>query len=370
MRIAFDGSTLTADKTGVGFYTENLLLSLAGELAEDLVVISHRDIVTSRPIPANLRTLIRGRACPRTLWMQFLAPNMLLALDPGVAHFTNSITPIRKITPYVLTIHDMTLRLFPEMHPWHRVLFRPLTELAARRADAIITVSESSRADTERLLGIPGDKIHVIYNGAAPSFRVMEAGPSFDEIRRRYGLAGRFVLTVGTIEPRKNLKRLIEAFLRLRHGGTLEHQLVCVGRLGWRFKEIPRLIKERNLEGQVVLTGYVPSADLPILYNLCEFFVYPSLYEGFGLPVVEAMACGAPVVVANCPALVEVTGEAAERVNPHNTDSIESALRRLIDSEDLRCELSQRSQVQARRFSWSKAAEETMGIYRTISGNC
>lgn len=368
MRIAFDGSTLTSEKTGVGFYTENLLLSLAGNFCEDLDVISHREMVTSRPLPSDLRTRVRGRGCPRTLWMQLVAPTMMKKFDPSVAHFTNSVTPIRKVAPYVITIHDMTLRLYPRLHPLRRVLLRPLTELAARRADAVITVSESSRVDTERLLGIPRDKIRVIHNGAAPDFRRSEAGSSFEEIRRRYGLAERFVLTVGTIEPRKNLKRLIEAFLRLREKGRLEHQLVCVGRLGWHFNEILRLIDERRLREQVILTGYVPSSDLPALYNLCEFFVYPSLYEGFGLPVVEAMACGAPVVVANCPALVEVAGDVAELVDPLSIDSIEEALRRLMHCKDLRYELSQRSLEQARRFSWEKAALETMELYRELAG--
>lgn len=368
MRIAFDGSTLTSEKTGIGFYTENLLLSLADGFCRNLDVISHRELVTSRPLPRDLRTWVRGRGCPRTLWMQLVAPTMMKRLVPSVAHFTNSVTPIWKVAPYVITIHDMTLRLYPRMHPLRRVLLRPLAELAARRADAVITVSESSRVDTERLLGIPREKIRVIHNGAAPGFRRLEAGNSFEEIRRRYGLAERFVLTVGTIEPRKNLKRLIEAFLRLREKGRLEHQLVCVGRLGWHFREILRFIEDRRLGEQVVLTGYVPSADLPALYNLCEFFVYPSLYEGFGLPVVEAMACGAPVVVANCPALVEVAGDAAELVDPHSIDSIEEALRRLMHCKDLRCELSQRSLEQARRFSWKKAAVETMALYQQLAG--
>ncbi len=368
MRIAFDGSTLTSEKTGVGFYTENLLLSLADDFCRDLDVISHREIVTSRPLPGDLRTRVRGRGCPRTLWLQLVAPTMMRRLVPSVAHFTNSVTPIRKVAPYVITIHDMTLRLYPRMHPLRRVLLRPLTELAARRADAVITVSESSRADTERLLGIPREKIRVIHNGAAPAFRKLEPGPLSEEVRRRYGLAERFLLTVGTIEPRKNLRRLIEACLRLGRDRRLKRQLVCVGRLGWHFKEILRFIEERHLQEQVVLTGYVPSSDLPVLYNLCEFFVYPSLYEGFGLPVVEAMACGAPVVVANCPALVEVAGDAAEVVDPHSIDSIEEALRRLMESEGLRCELSRRSLEQARRFSWKKAALETMELYRELAG--
>lgn len=368
MRIAFDGTTLRPYQTGVGYYTEHLLRHLLDETSDDeFVIVSNQTIQASAPLPDRVWVFERHRFPVRNVWMQTLLPSTLRAIRPDVAHFTNSIIPLLKCAPTVVTIHDMTLELFPHLHPLRKqVLTRPLVALAARLADAIITVSDCARQDILRLTGVPASRVHVIHEAAAPAFHPIEDGALLESVRCRYGLADRFILYVGTIEPRKNLPRLLEAYARLHHSGDLPHQLVCVGPDGWGYQEVRQRIEALNLEAAVHLTGYVPFADLAPLYNLSEIFVFPSLYEGFGLPVIEAMACGTPVITASTSSFREITDGAVEAIDPLETDAIAEALLRLVRDADWRCELGRRGLVRARQFSWVHAARETLDVYRKV----
>lgn len=369
MRIAFDGTTLRPEQTGVGYYTEHLLHHLAEDSDCELVVVSNRPVQTSVPLASRVRVVTTHRRLQRALWMQTAAPALLRTLDLDVAHFTNSVGPCLVGTPLVVTIHDMSLTLFPSYHPVKRILLsRPLMKVTARRAAAIITVSESARRDILRLCGVQPDRVHVVHEAAAPSFRPVRDRASLQTLRSRYGLADRFILYVGTVEPRKNLVRLFEAFAKLKRSG-LPHQLVCVGPLGWRYHDVRAAIARLGLGQDLRLTGYVPFNDLPGLYSLAEMFVFPSLYEGFGLPVVEAMACGTPVITAATSSLGEIADGVSERINPIEVDDIARAIRRLADDPDLRRELSCRGIDRARRFSWSRAARETLGVYRKAIGS-
>jgi glycosyltransferase involved in cell wall biosynthesis len=218
--------------------------------------------------------------------------------------------PLVSPAPTVVTIHDMSLRLYPRYHPPRRVLLnRPLVDLAARRADAIITPSESAKRDIVRFYDLDPRRVHVVYEAAAPSFRRVADPVELERVRRRYHLNDRIILYVGTIEPRKNLPKLIDAFAAQRRAGRLTHQLVCVGPYGWLSRGIEDQIARANVAHAINFTGYVPFEDLPALYTLAEFFVYPSMYEGFGLPVIEAMACGAPVIAYDCGSAPEVIEE-------------------------------------------------------------
>ncbi|MFQ5854596.1 MAG: glycosyltransferase family 4 protein [Anaerolineae bacterium] len=365
MRIAFDGTTLRPYRTGVGYYTEHLLHHLLHEAPEDeFVVVSNRSVHTSTPLPDGVRVFEGHRFPVRNVWMQTLLPIALGAIRPNVAHFTNSIIPLAKRVPTVVTIHDMTLNLFPHLHPLRKqVLTRPLVTLAAHIADAIITVSHSARQDILRLTGMPAGRVHVIHEAAAPAFRPIRDRTLLESVRRRYGLAERLILYVGTIEPRKNLPRLIEAYARLHRAGDLQHQLVCVGPHGWGYQEVQRSIEALGLRDAIRLTGYVPFADLAPLYNLSEIFVFPSLYEGFGLPVVEAMACGTPVIAAGNSSFREIADGAVETVDPLRTDAIAEALLRLSHDADRRRELRRNGLLRAQEFSWSRAARETLAVY-------
>jgi len=366
MRIAFDGTTLRPARTGVGYYTEHLLRHLATESVDDeVIVISNRPLDTTAPLPANVRVVASSSRVPRLVWMQAIAPRLLRRLGADIAHFTNGMMPLAMSVPTVVTIHDMSLTMFPKYHPPRRVLLnRPLVDVAARRADAIITVSESAKRDIVRLYGSQAERIHVVHEAAAPSFQPIRDRHVLDRVRQRYRLADRFVLYVGTIEPRKNLPKLIEGFARRRNGGEIPHQLVCAGPYGWLSRDIEDLIDRLRIEQSVRFTGYVPFDDLAALYSLAEMFVFPSLYEGFGLPVIEAMACGTPVITGHVAALTEVGGNAVEHVGHLNADSLGDAMVRLASDARRREELSSLGLQRAHTFSWQRAARETLKVYR------
>lgn len=366
MRIAFDGTTLREGQTGIGYYTEHLLHHLLREAGDgdEVVILSNRPVVTSQPLQPGAGLCRQGRFPVRNIWLQLHAPLTLGRIEADVAHFTNSVAPLLKRVPTVVTIHDMSLDLFPDFHPRRRMITRPLVHLSARRADAVITVSQSAKRDILRLTGLSGDKVHVVPEAAAPIFRRIEDASRLQSVRKRYGLADKLILFVGTLEPRKNLPRLLRAYAQLLHAGDDSHQLVCVGGFGWGYDQVRAEIERLNLEGRVILTGYVPYQDLPVLYSLSRVFVFPSLHEGFGLPVMEAMACGVPVITAAGSSLSEIAGACAELVDPRSEESITEALRRVLSDESLRDSLSRRGLENSRRFSWKHAARRTLEIYR------
>src|SRR5262249_48682198 len=272
-RIAFDGSALRPQRTGVGYYTEHLLRHLAASLApgDELTVISNAPVDTTAPLPDRVRVWHDARRLPRMLWMQTRAATMLREVDADVAHFTNGMLPLAARTPTVVTIHDMSLRLLPRYHPPRRVLLnRPLMDLAARRADAVITVSESAKRDIARAYGLDERRWHVAYEAAAPAFRPIDDAAALARVRQQYGLGPRTILYVGTIEPRKNLPILIDAFAARLRAGELDHRLVCVGPYGWLSHGLDELIARSGVSGAVSFTGYVPFEDLPALYCAAE----------------------------------------------------------------------------------------------------
>jgi len=366
MRIAFDGTALRPGRTGVGYYTEHLLHHLARIATNDeLIVLSNRAIDTTAPLPPRVRVATPPRRVPRLVWMQTLASTALRQVDADVVHFTNGMVPLVSPAPTVVTIHDMSLRLYPRYHPPRRVLLnRPLVDMAARRADAIITPSESAKRDIVRFYDLDPARVHVVYEAAAPSFRRVSDPVELERVRRRYHLNDRIILYVGTIEPRKNLPKLIDAFAAQRRAGRLTHQLVCVGPYGWLSRGIEDQIARANIAHAINFTGYVPFEDLPALYTLAEFFVYPWMYEGFGLPVIEAMACGAPVITGGTGALAEIGGDAMLPLDRIDADVLGAALVALADSSDRRSALSAAGLERAAQFSWDRAARESLEIYR------
>jgi glycosyltransferase involved in cell wall biosynthesis len=371
MRIAFDGTTLTPGRTGVGYYTEHLLQHLAQEVkgtGDELVVVSNQPIDTAQPLPRHVRVHADHRFPLRIVWMQMMAGRVLDHIRADVAHFTNGMLPLGTGAARVVTIHDMSLRLFPRCHPLRRlVINRPLLGVAARVADAIVTVSHSASHDLRRLHGIPAERVTVVHEAAGPGFHPIVDRSRLERIRVRYGLPDRFVLYVGAIEPRKNLTRLMDAFAAARARG-MTHELVCVGPYGWSSRALYDHIDRIGLRRLVHFTGYVPVEDLPVIYNLGELFVFPSLYEGFGLPVVEAMACGTPVITANSSSLNEIANLAAVTVDPHSTEALTDALVRVSRDADLRADLSVRGLARAAEFSWTRAAREMLGVYQRAAG--
>jgi glycosyltransferase involved in cell wall biosynthesis len=371
MRIAFDGSTLTPGRTGVGYYTEHLLQHLAREVeqtGDEIIVVSNKPIDTQRPLPNHVRVHEGHRFPVRIGWMQMCAARALDALRPDVAHFTNGMIPIGSPVSTIVTIHDMSLRLYPQCHPVRRLLLnRPLMHVAIRDAASIVTVSDSARRDLLRLHGVPADRVSVVHEAASPAFQPIDDRAELERVRVQYNLPPRFILYVGTIEPRKNLVRLIEAFADARLRGV-PHHLVCVGPYGWASRDLSSRIERLGLTDLIHFTGYARFEDLPAIYNLGDFFVFPSLYEGFGLPVVEAMASGIAVITSSTSSLGEIAADAAETIEPTSTDAIAAAILKLATDEDRRRDLAERGRRRAQMFSWAQTAKQMLAVYHRALG--
>ncbi|RIK43564.1 MAG: glycosyltransferase family 1 protein [Chloroflexi bacterium] len=376
VRIGFDVSPLCVPHSGVGTYTSNLLCQLQ-TLGDEVVPLFHRPPLHGCAGGASDRTNgtppFTRKYLNKTLWMQCFLPLQLSRLGVSVGHFTNSVAPLLSPCPTVITIHDMTLWLFPQYHNSLRLLsMRPFIPMAARRAAAIVAVSRATKQDLVRILRVPPEKVHVIHEAPAASFHPMDRETALNTMRQSGMAPGmlpdRFALYVGTIEPRKNLVRLLQAFAQLWHGGVVPHKLLFVGQRGWKEEPVFRAVEQLGLQEAVLFLGYVPHETLIALYNLAEALVFPSLYEGFGLPVVEAMACGTPVITSRNGSLGEVTGGAAEFVEPTSTESIAEALRYVLNDPDRQAELRQRGLAQSSRFSWEISAKQTQAVYRQVAG--
>ncbi|GAB4424514.1 MAG: glycosyltransferase family 1 protein [Chloroflexi bacterium OHK40] len=368
MRIGYEITAVGERPSGIGTYTLELLQGLAAaEEAHEYLLLAnrshHRDHLGQLPRVRDL-----WRPFPnRMLWMQLLLPRQLRATRPDLCHFPNSLGPLDSPCPYVVTIHDMTLSLMPRHHPLRKqLLVRPLVPLVARRAARVITVSNAARNDLVRLLRVPAERVVVIPEAAAPIFR-----PTSAEERRRvraaHGLPERYVLFVGTLEPRKNLVRLIRAWGALRARGLVAQQLVLVGAPGWQYRAIYAEASQLGCAEDVIFTGYVPRADLPGIFGAADVFAFPSLAEGFGLPVIEALACGTPTLISATAALTEVAGDAALTVDPRDIASIRDGLERLLTDEGLRRRLRAAGLARARDFSWQRTARETLAVYRVAA---
>lgn len=273
--------------------------------------------------------------------------------------------------PGVVTIYDLAFSHFPATFDRVTCLFhRTVTPSSARRADAILTISESSKQDIVRALGVSRERVHVIPLACNQQFRrLSECEPGQSKTLQRYGIRRPFWLTVSQISPRKNLAHLVRVYARLHRERQIPHQLVLVGKNGWLCEEVYATVRREEVQAEVIFTGGVPDADLVALYNAAELFVYPSLYEGFGLPVLEAMACGTPVAVSNSSSLPEVVGEAGVLVSPKDEQELAEALWRLAGDPAWRAELSQRGLAQAAQFSWERSAHRILEVFRQVTAS-
>jgi glycosyltransferase involved in cell wall biosynthesis len=283
-----------------------------------------------------------------------------------IFHATNHLLAHFKQARTVYTLHDLIFLRYPEYHlPYNRWYLTLTMPRYLRAADVIITPSEWTRQDALQHYHLPETKIKVIYEAAAPHFKPVTDAGALECVRQKYNLPSKFILHVATIEPRKNLSRLLEAFQTLLADWP-DVKLVLVGKKGWLYEDFFQKLQASGLEPCVIFPGYVDEVDLPAFYQMAELFVFPSLYEGFGLGPLEAMACGTPVVSSNSSSLPEVIGDAGLLFEPTDTAAIAQALRRVLADETLRSELKQRSLRQAQKFSWAKAAEAHIAVYHSL----
>jgi glycosyltransferase involved in cell wall biosynthesis len=381
MRIAINANLVSFSGTyrqaGVSKYTE-LLIKYLGQVDptnQYLIYFGSGHRPADFAAAPNFR-LIRSRfntekPVTRIAWEQLIAPFRLLRDRPALLHCPVNVMPLLALTPTVITIHDLGFMRFPERYKkLKRYYLHFLTALSARRAAHLITPSEAVRQEVIELLKIVPERVTAIAEGVSADFRPLpvEAVESFRQAR---GLPAKFVLYIGTLEPRKNLPLLIRAFDRWRKeqpGAAEGVRLVLGGAKGWFYAEIFRLVAELDLESLTDFPGYLREEELPLWYNSARCFVYPSIYEGFGLPPLEAMACGCPVITSNTSSLPEVVGEAGWQVSPDDETGLAVALNRLLTDDLAWAAYRAKGLGQAARFTWQAAARQTLEIYRQVVG--
>ncbi len=348
---------------GVHQYIYHLLRNL-GQIDDGLrytVLLGEGILPADISLPERRSRWPTSRAGVRIVWEQVVQPWVLRQIRADIVHGPLLVAPLLAPCPAVVTIHDLSFIRFPDLfQPAKRLYLTVMTRLSAQHARRLIAVSAHTAAESVRLLNIPRERIDVIYHGVDPAFRPLPDG-EVAAFRQRLGLPKHFVLCVGTLEPRKNHTRLAEAFARIRDGQV---KLVIVGGKGWLYDELLARVETLGLSSDVIFPGYITNEELPLWYNAAAVFAYPSLYEGFGMPVTEAQACGTPVLTSNVSSLPEAAGDAALMVDPFNVEAIAAGLNQLLTDEQLRQELRKRGLAHAGRFTWARTAQETAQAYR------
>jgi glycosyltransferase involved in cell wall biosynthesis len=367
MLIGIDASrAVTTQRTG----TENYALHLIRELL--LLGNGHRFRLYFRQAPpvGLFAADHEERVIPfPRVWTHVALSREMLARPPELLFVPSHVLPLAHPRRSVVTVHDLGYHYHPEAHTtWQNLYLRWSTRHNARNASRILADSEATRQDLMHYYRTPPAKISVVYPGLDEKLVPVSDPALMARVRARYGLEDPYLLYVGTLQPRKNLGRLVQAYGHLRSllAGQAPPRpaprLVLAGKKGWLYEEIIGQTQALGLEGEVLLPGYVPEADLPALLSGALAFVFPSLYEGFGLPVLEAMACGAPVICSDTSSLPEVAGDAALLVNPREPEALAQAMLRLVLDGELRGELVARGLRQARHFSWRRCARETLAV--------
>lgn len=377
MRIGVDYGAALWQGAGIGRYTRGLIEALLRIDREDRYVLLYPRGLPGRPAPflGQLRQLRADnphvRLCPlplsdrwlAILWQRLRLPLPVEAVCGRVDLFFSPdfVLPPQLTGRRVVVVHDLAFLVHPECAvPSLEWYLQGAVPRAIARADLVLADSESCRHDLIHLLNVDPARVEVLYSGVEPAFHPLQEQDQLDTVRARYGLPERFLLTVGTIEPRKNLPRLFEALARIPQ--DLRLPVVVVGKQGWLHEDSFAAVEKQGLQSWVHFLGFVPQQDVPALYNLALALTYPSLYEGFGLPPLEAMACGTPVLTSDVASLPEVVGKAAILVDPKDVDSIAEGLQRLLADAALRAELRAAGLIRAREFTWERAARRLLEL--------
>jgi glycosyltransferase involved in cell wall biosynthesis len=377
IRIGIDGKVISSQAGGIGTSAFNLVRSCLRAAADrypqmEFVIFTGRHTCSG---------VIQGANCTIDRHFQTVESSLLrlllfiprglraqhIDLFHGLDHL--GVPLFAKVGRYVATVHDMIPLLWPQ---WvtrkHRLVVRAAYSRLPQQADMVITPSEATKADVVRHLRIDRQRVAVIPWGCDERFQPVGDPELFAGVQQRYRLPAQYFLFVGTLEPRKNLSTLLHAYAMLRAEGIgKDVKLVVAGRAGWLYADIYDAVKSLALDEEVIFTGFVEDEDLPALYRGARLFVFPSLYEGFGLPILEAMASGIPVITSTAASMPEVAGDAAILVDPHDPQAIAEAMARLLAEDRLRQTLIQKGLDRARRFSWDTVAHDTLALYASLA---
>ncbi|HJX39283.1 MAG TPA: glycosyltransferase family 1 protein [Anaerolineae bacterium] len=375
MRIGLDCSSAIHQRAGIARYTRGIVSALArlGGEHRFVLVVAGREAGSDFALELGENFLVRELPISQRLWtilwyrLQVPLPMELFTGAVDVFHSPDYVLPPLRRGKKVVTVHDLSFVRYPEgAEPSLRRYLSAAVPRAVKQADLVLADSECTRRDVIELLGAPPAKVEVVYPGVDEAFRPIEDAQALAGVREHYQLNRPFLLSVGTLEPRKNFIALLEAYAALRGVDGFEHRLVIAGGKGWRYEGIFRRVEELSLEGDVSFLKYVPEQDLPALYCLADALVFPSVYEGFGLPPLEAMACGTPVVASDSSSLPEVIGDAGLMVPADDRDALAGAIRRLLEDGKLRGELVKKGLSRAGKFSWQKTGQDLLAIYRRL----
>ena len=351
--------------TGIGVYTRNVLKKCS-EISNynryfsinylDINMLNTENIIIKNPFKRLLQTY---------MWYPYLIIRLRIN-DLDLIHNPSQIpTFFSTKQRYIITVHDLTPILYPKEHKFGKyILYKLLFPRTLTTADKIIAVSYNTKQDLIKYFKVPDKQIKVIHEAANEIFQPLDK-ETIQNFKTKYNLNFPFILYVGTLEPRKNIPILIKAFYNLKKY-NLPYKLVIAGKKGWNYKSIFKTIEKLNLQDDVIFTGYVPDEDLPALYNSADLFVYPSLYEGFGLPPLEAMSCGCPVITSNTSSLPEVVGDAGIMIDPYDIDGLASSMYKVLSNDELKADMVKKGLERAKMFSWEKTAKETLQVYANV----
>lgn len=377
MRVAIDYTAAIRQGAGVGRFVRSLVAALLEiDRANSYTLLYPRTGRNSPPpvLPqfpnATGQPLLFSERVLNLLWYKLGVPLPVDAMSgyADIFHFPDFTLPPVRRGATVLTVHDLSFLLVPECaEAGLRAHLEKVVPASVRQADFVTADSENTRNELTTLLDVPPERVAVVHGGVDERFRPITDEDALERMRKKYGLYFPFMLYVGTIEPRKNISRLLRAYTQYRAEHKGRHRLVMAGGLGWLYEDVLREIDELSAEHEIIYLGRVPDGDLPYLYTLSDLFVYPSLYEGFGLPPLEAMACGRPVLCSNTSSLPEVVGEAGVLTSPYDVEGLARAMAELLDDPKRRQALGARGIERAGIFTWKNSAARLLNIYRKLA---
>ncbi len=393
MRIAIDYTAAVHQGGGIGRYTKGLVKALmsldrqneytlfvAGQIGtQDTQCTTHdTGYKPDLDIPSNfrLKSIPVSDRVLNIVWHRLRLPLPVEAFTgkADVFHSPDFVLPLVWRARAIVTVHDLSFMRTPQCaEPSLRAYLNKVVPRSIQRADLILADSHNTKRDIIELLGVDARKIQVVPAGVGERFHPIDDEAALEKVRRRYHLEEPFILSVSTLEPRKNFTGLIEAYAQLIERGSqiqrIPHKLVIAGAKGWLYEEIFATVERLGLAERVIFPGFVAEEDLPALYNLADLLAFPSLYEGFGLPPLEAMACGTPVVTSNSSSLPEIVGGVGIMVEATDTEGLVEAMRRALQDGELRRSMIEKGLEQAKKFSWRKAAEKLLGAYRRMEAH-
>jgi glycosyltransferase involved in cell wall biosynthesis len=376
VRIGIDYTAAIRQRAGVGRFVHRLVAALLAIDRDNQYTLMYTRSNRKAPPPrlpsgphVTAQSLLLTERLANILWYKLGLPLPIELIGPAadVYYFPDFALPPVRRGRSVITVHDLSFLLVPDCaETGLRAHLEKGVPMSVRNADFVTADSDNTRLELTTLLDVDPSRVAVVYGGVDSHFHPVVDEQQLRAVRAKYGLFTPFILYVGTIEPRKNLSRLLRAHIRLRTKHGSRHRLVIAGGLGWLYQDVLHDIEEIATEHEVSILGRVSDEDLPALYSLADIFTFPSLYEGFGLPPLEAMACGIPVVCSNTSSLPEVVGDAGVLVSPYDVEGLSDALASLLDDPARRRDLSARGLERARQFTWDRSARQLIDIRRRV----